>query len=174
MKVLNDYEDFFNEKRTRNEQNTLREDYNCGGYALRTFSWYLPYDYDEDNHPYRSNFYWMEELTYDGYMSIEEATEEILWGNVKKMLSHFAEKIRVVQKDDHLEADEELIAFRLSVMRDDKWVEDMDFHYVVFRDGQWQHKLGAGRIRPFEFTEEPWITSYFIYNSPIVYLAHKI
>lgn len=174
MKVLNDYEDFFNEKHTRNEQNTLQGDYNCGGYALRTFSWYLPYKYDEDDHPYDCNFEWMEDLVYEGHISIEEATEEILWGNVKKMLSDFAGKIRVVQMDDHLEADEELIAFRLSVMRDGKWVEDMDFHYIVLRDGQWKHKPGRDKIDSFDFTEEPWITSYFVYNSPIVYLAHKI
>jgi hypothetical protein len=174
MKVLNDYEDFFNEKHTRNEQNTLQGDYNCGGYALRTFSWYLPYEYDEDDHPYDCNFEWMEDLVYEGHISIEEATEEILWGNVKKMLSDFAGKIRVVQMDDYLEADEELIAFRLSVMRDGKWVEDMDFHYIVLRDGQWKHKLGRDKIDSFDFTEEPWITSYYVYNSSIVYLAHKI
>ena len=173
-KVLDRYEDFFNEKCTRNESNTDDYDYNCGGYALKTFSWYCPYEFDEDTHPYDSNLDWMESLLYQNGLTIEEATEEILWGNVNKMLEDFAEKLRVVQKDEHLKADEELIAYRLSVMKDEKWVEEMDFHYAVFREGKWKHKLGRDKIRPFKFTEESWETSYFIYNSPIVYLAHKI
>ena len=52
MRLLKDYEDFFNERQTRNEENTEKKDYNCGGYALRTFSWYLPYEYDEKNYPF--------------------------------------------------------------------------------------------------------------------------
>ena len=41
-----DYDDFFNIKRTRNEENTDIEYYNCGGYALETYSWYCPFDID--------------------------------------------------------------------------------------------------------------------------------
>ena len=36
--------DYLNRQKTRNINNTCTSDYNCGGYALRTFSWYLPYD----------------------------------------------------------------------------------------------------------------------------------
>ena len=50
----------------------------------------------------------------------------------------------------------------------------MDFHFVVFRDGKWMSKMGADEVKLFAFTEEQWETPNFIYNSPIVYLAHKI
>lgn len=34
--------DGFNLKQKRNIRNTYKDNYNCGGYALETFSWYLP------------------------------------------------------------------------------------------------------------------------------------
>lgn len=34
--------DPFNKRGSRNVRNTDKADYNCGGYALGTFSWYLP------------------------------------------------------------------------------------------------------------------------------------
>ena len=115
----------------------------------------------------------MEYLTSDGY-SIEEATEIILNSNTKKMLEDFSGKLRIVQRYDYLEADEELIAYRLSVMEDEDYVVDMDFHFIVFRNGQWMSKLGTDVVESFDFTEKPWETPYFVYNSSIVYLAHKI
>lgn len=42
---MNYYEinhDPFNKRGSRNIRNTDKADYNCGGYALGTFSWYLP------------------------------------------------------------------------------------------------------------------------------------
>ena len=54
MRLLKNSEDYFNEKQTRNEENTEKKDYNCGGYALKTFSWYLPYEYDEKDYPFFS------------------------------------------------------------------------------------------------------------------------
>lgn len=173
MKILSSHKDFFNENQTRNEQNTDQSEYNCGGYALKTFSWYTPYEFDEEKYPFHSNYDLMEYLTSDDY-SIEEATEIILNSNTKKMLEDFSGKLRIVQRHDYLEADEELIAYRLSVMEDEDYVVDMDFHFIVFRNGQWMSKLGTDVVESFDFTEKPWETPYFVYNSSIVYLAHKI
>ena len=173
MKILSSRKDFFNENQTRNEQNTDQYEYNCEGYALKTFSWYTPYEFDEKEYPFHSNYDLMEYLTSDGY-SIEEATEIILNSNTKKMLEDFSGKLRIVQRHDYLEADEELIAYRLSVMEDEDYVVDMDFHFIVFRNGQWMSKLGTDVVESFDFTEKPWETPYFVYNSSIVYLAHKI
>ena len=173
MRPLKDYEDYFNERQTRNEENTEKKDYNCGGYALRTFSWYLPYEYDEKNYPFFSNSDLAEYLMDVGY-SVEETMDEILRVNTEKMLKDFSGKLRVVQRYSHIENDEELIAYRLSFEVDDSCIDDMDFHFVVFRDGQWMSKMGADEVKLFAFTEEQWETPNFIYNSPIVYLAHKI
>lgn len=35
--------DFRNEKRTRNQRNTANRFFNCGGYALETYNWFVPY-----------------------------------------------------------------------------------------------------------------------------------
>lgn len=35
--------DFLNQDKERNIKNTDKGSYNCGGYALGTFSWYVPY-----------------------------------------------------------------------------------------------------------------------------------
>ena len=88
MKILSSRKDFFNENQTRNEQNTNQSEYNCGGYALKTFSWYTPYEFDEEEYPFRSNYDLMEHLISDDY-SIEEATEIILNSNVKKNARRF-------------------------------------------------------------------------------------
>ena len=39
--------DPFNHNGKRNRSNTDTDDYNCGGFALGTYSWYAPYRSDE-------------------------------------------------------------------------------------------------------------------------------
>ena len=39
---LSPKEDYLNKNKTRNQDNTYESGYNCGGYALRTFSWFYP------------------------------------------------------------------------------------------------------------------------------------
>ena len=78
--------DFLNSNKLRNEENTLESSYNCGGYALRTFSWYLPYsvsftDIDQD-----TNSMLAEELLFDGF-SIEEIYRIILNKNIVTAVS---------------------------------------------------------------------------------------
>ena len=56
------YEDEYNVNGKRNRKNTNREDYNCGGYALQTFSWVLPCeDEDECSELYDLDIDWEEE-----------------------------------------------------------------------------------------------------------------
>lgn len=43
-RTLKNNEDLFNNERKRNVNNTNKNIYNCGGYALETFSWYVPRD----------------------------------------------------------------------------------------------------------------------------------
>lgn len=52
---VNNFCDSLNLERTRNIRNTDKSQYNCGGYALETFNWFIPhpnfarYKNDEDN-----------------------------------------------------------------------------------------------------------------------------
>lgn len=112
-----------NEQGLRNEENTWIGHYNCGGYALRTFSWYCPCE-DKEN---------------DGNYFIannEEELELITQKCIKKMLKDFS-GLRVIGNLKELEKNEYAIAFRIGGEYD-------DFHYCVRKtNGHWYQKCGA-------------------------------
>lgn len=171
MKISSN-KDYFNKKRTRNENNCSFDEYNCGGYALGTFNWYLPYEKDKDFW-YESNIDFINDLLDTGW-SIEEATEKILDKNIEQMLKQFS-NLEVIEKPTD---ENDIIAYRLSVMADEEFygeepsIWDMDFHFLLYHDGQWTHKNGKGAIEKFEGNlYDVWnIDSYFEYNSPIRFL----
>lgn len=126
--------------------------FNCGGYALGCFQWYLPYEWG-------GRMYEMvEELGY----------ERMLEHCVGHMLhDSYLRDLRVLGEDDVLEDDERLILFRIG---------DYDFHYIVqSKHGEYFHKQGWGPIEPidkeiveggdWDFGEETY------YDSDIVRLA---
>ena len=114
--------DLYNRNGLRNVRNTARYTYNCGGYALGTFSWYLPYESD------RYGFVWGGHLTTRRMDTITDQCVEF-------MLRDFAD-LRVIDSVADLQKDEYAIAFRLS--------SDGDFHYIKRnRNGLWTHKRGA-------------------------------
>ena len=88
--------DFLNSNKLRNEENTLESSYNCGGYALRTFSWYLPYSTSFVDSEQDTNDMLAEQLLFDGF-SIKEIYQIILNKNVNFMLQDFSENLRVIK-----------------------------------------------------------------------------
>lgn len=48
--------DPFNKDNRRRQKNTKTEAYNCGGFALGTFSWYAPYDIDIVDYAFNHGF----------------------------------------------------------------------------------------------------------------------
>ena len=142
--------DLYNLNRTRNPLNTSHWDYNCGGYALGTISWYLP----------SRDFVWgfWEEWT-------DETIQELIKEAVRVMLEDFAD-LRVIQRLGEVRHDEYAIAFRIS--------SDGDFHYI--RQGKartWTHKCGGGSIRTmtrWEVFNTDWNNRY---DGPIVLFAKK-
>lgn len=81
-------EDYFNHKHERNIRNTNKIFYNCAGYALETFSWYIPLTSGINN----SRHY------------------DIM---VQTMLEDFPD-LRIIKKISDLQFDEYAIAFRTS------------------------------------------------------------
>lgn len=154
-------EDFFNLRGLRNADNTDSWDYNCGGFALGTFSWYEPFYFNEDG------CYLCEDLAEEGYGV--ESIQEILCNNcVDSILEDFGEKIRVVSREDDLKVNEELIAFRVDCGFESDY-ESQDFHFRVFRDGRWQEKNGHGMIHDADDPDEDiWNERYL---GPTIYLA---
>lgn len=114
--------DLYNRNGLRNVRNTIRRTYNCGGYALGTFSWYLPYESDQ------YGFVWGVNLS---TTRMDIITNEC----IKFMLEDFAD-LRLIDSVADLQKGEYAIAFRLS--------SDGDFHYIKRnRMGLWTHKRGT-------------------------------
>jgi hypothetical protein len=120
--------DFFNKLGTRNSQNTRVFEYNCGGYALNTYSWYCPHNIGNDRY-YRSY--------------TEKGMQKTTQNAVAFMLKEFSD-LRVIRNLWELKKDEYAIAFRIG--------QDVnDFHYCKrSRNGHWTHKMGGGCIQPIK------------------------
>lgn len=123
---------------SRNINNTDKFDYNCGGYALGTFSWYTPF-----NEPT-----YIDLETPDDYDEIEEiAVENILHDFPDLSL---VSPINVRNKDINYKTTE-IIAFRFS--------ED-DFHFwKLGKNSTWYDKMGGSTIiRTHSYSEvfAPW------------------
>lgn len=147
----NFYKDLFNHNNARNAENTDQFDYNCAGFALGTFSWYLPT---------RTNGMW------GSWFENDEEIAKLTQECVQVMLEDFAD-LRVIADMSELGIGEYAIAFRLSA--------DGDFHYIkqVFY-GDWKHKTGIGNI--YEISQEEVFTTEWCggrYNGPIVLFAKK-
>ncbi len=153
---LND--DPFNRNNNRNLKNTQRHTFNCGGYALGTFSWYCPHSEEDEDR------FW----GYDyGFSNREEAWVKTMFA-VSKMVLDFGGKLRMIKNMEQLHRDERVVAFRLSA--------DGDFHYIRREtNGRWYHKRGGSPdIRPMTKAEvfgDCWCNRY---NGPMVLLAIKI
>lgn len=143
--------DLFNRLGERNSENTDQVVYNCGGFALGTFSWYLP----------QCESAWG---CWEDDWSMEEMTE-LTDDCVAVMLDEFPD-LREIQYLSEVRHDEYAIAFRLS--------SDGDFHYVRQMHGRtWTHKCGGGEIQTmtrWEVFNTDWCWRY---NGPIVLLAKK-
>lgn len=147
-------DDPYNLGNTRTVHNTSTIEYNCGGYALGTFSWYCPY-------PTSLGFYSC------GYRNREEAWKKTMY-LVGFMLNDFCGRLRVIQDLADLAPHEYAIAFRVSA--------DGDFHYVKqHMDGQWTHKRGASsQIHSMSTSEVLYTDWCHRYAGPVVLLAMSI
>lgn len=155
--------DELNIKRTRNIKNTERKDFNCAGYALETFSWYLPIPEVQ---------YWEDDSEYfDSSIDVESRTRLC----VNTMLEDFS-SLREICDISELASDEYAIAFRMEK-------DDSDFHFVKrCQDGIWRHKRGARPDIEIMTTEEVFSPCWesgnafeeFYYNGPIILFAKKI
>lgn len=149
-------DDPFNRNNRRNINNTPKENYNCGGYALGTFSWYCPHAEEDDS--------WG---SYDySFDTREEAWIKTMYA-VSKMVLDFEGKLHMIKSLDQLnEATERVVAFRLS--------SDGDFHYIKKGLNGWYHKCGASRYIRRMSEHDVFYTNWNNrYDGPIVLLAIK-
>ena len=144
-------DDLFNRNHKRNAQNTEQFSYNCGGYALGTFSWYLP-SY--------SDTVWGIFRHYN-----EDQMAEITEEAVEIMLHDFPD-LRLISDLRQVQKDEYAIAFRVS--------SDGDFHYArqdYYK--KWSYKRGSTAIckitQRYVFRND-W---HGRYNGPLILFAKK-
>ena len=147
----------------KNSRKTYRGSYNCGGYALRTYTWFLPYqclntedekllNKEDDLKEYVYEI-WdeMDENVYDE-RDIKSICNNAASMLVDHMISAFEGKLREIAKVDDAKKDERVIAFRFG---------SKDFHYMIKgRVGhQWHSKMGASHYID-TFDEEYVMNSY--------------
>jgi len=144
------------------------EKYNCGGYALGTYDWFKPYDYDSEDR---------EDIIYERYCdgeSRESIRDSLLFDDIDYMLDYFKGQLHQVDPSK-VDDSEDLICYRISVIIDEE--DDnypfihSDFHFKVRRDGEWSEKLGEDlpqncELRP---NEDWFLNSTVIYDSEIIY-----
>ena len=151
-------QDPFNRDNKRNLFNTQRHTYNCGGYALGTFSWYCPHN-EADDTARRGYDY--------SFNTQEEAWIKTMYA-VSKMVLDFQGNLRMIKSLDQLNrGTERVVAFRLS--------SDGDFHYIKkSANGQWHHKQGGSfpirRMSQDEVLNSVWCNRY---DGPVILLAIK-
>ena len=136
----------------RNIRNTRKDYYNCGGYALGTYSWYCPNDDGWDS------------SMYDDSYTMEERTQFA----VDYMLKDFCD-LRVIKTLEEVTENEYAIAFRIG--------ED-DFHYMVKKGNQWYSKAGASskidKIPQKVVFSKEWRLGFTItYNGPLILFAKR-
>jgi hypothetical protein len=158
------YEDEYNVHGKRNRKNTEREDYNCGGYALQTFSWILPCE-DEGECAALYDFD-MWECDYDEDDFNESAERGAEW-----MLNNIPNLRQVSSPDEELEEGEWLIGFKVGAGSD----FGGDFHYIKRTpSGRFYHKPGASKVRRMSKAEalsDNWCDG--AYTSTTIWFARK-
>ena len=118
--------DLFNEM-GRNEKNTDKHQYNCGGYALNTYCWIIPYTMSP----------W---TFYDNKKKGNKNFENSLEHSVNYILKVFKNKLRIIEDLHELKENEYAIAYRMG---------KNDFHFMKRKkNGHWYHKMGMCAIQP--------------------------
>jgi hypothetical protein len=148
--------DPYNKDNNRTLRKTPKRAYNCGGYALNTYSWYCPYSEEDDENA--------ELWGYDcGFETEIEAYEKTMY-LVSFMVYDFGGKVRMIQREQDLRPWERLVLFRVS--------HDGDFHYIKKMNNGYFHKMGGSkyidRMSKREVYSDLWCGRY---DGPIVLLA---
>lgn len=157
------YEDEYNVNRKRNRKNTNREDYNCFGYALETFSWGLPCDTEEECEELYDFDMWEYDYDEDDFNESAERGAEWMLNNVPNLR-------RVDSPDEKLEEGEWLIGFKVGA-----GTGDGDFHYIKRTpSGRFYHKPGGSYVRRMgkkEALSDNWCDGR--YTSRTIWLVRK-
>lgn len=132
-----------------------KRDYNCGGYALGTYDWFVPYSCSHSDEYLEDDVekFWRESgYNIDDYNIMAERC-------VNEMIYYFNGKLREIKKVSDAKADERVIAFRFGAG---------DFHFMIKgRKGhQWHSKIGLSNSidtfsEEYVMSDPDWGNIYF-------------
>lgn len=143
--------DGFNTCSNRTIKNTPKGTYNCAGYALETFSWYLPSK---------------TMVPWEAYNRTKRSLYDLTRRCIKQMLNDFPD-IRVIKNLDEVKENEYPILFRCST--------DGDFHYLKrAQNNNWYEKRGSINCI-FKVKAEEIFDTWcgYRYDGPIVIFAKE-
>ena len=165
---LTDREDYLNRERTRNSDNTSINNYNCAGWALKTFCWFSPYNKKDMMNRFDSLYY--TDADSIKQEEISEIEDRFFWEDVDYLLNTF-KNLKIIDSIDEVDNNDTVIAYRIGVFKFANEL-DYDFHFKVRRKGKWSEKTGG--FPPHECEEEEvfdaWINPYddFHYSSDLI------
>lgn len=137
--VRNFYDSALNEDLSRNLLNTEKRKYNCAGFALGTFNWYVPCS-----------------EKYEDYIEFCITLDEKKKLYVKHLLNDFKGSLRRIESLDEIKEDEYGIAFKAGMN---------DFHFVkIMTPTIAYEKVGASKIRRFSIEDvmaRYWRNGYY-------------
>lgn len=143
--------DPFNTLGIRNINNTVKRQYNCGGYALGTFSWYWPGRTEEEHDKimeYVANEDW------------DNALELAAGAIIRELPGWMVVPFNLIMERKYSPKEYEVVAMRFCVF---------DFHFwKLGRNWNWYDKMGSTKCihrHAFEDVRRIWCHRY---NSPIV------
>lgn len=143
--------DPFNTLGLRDVSNTTKRYYNCGGYALGTFSWYWPGRTEEEHDEIMG---YAEAEDWDN--ALELATKAI----INELSGWSVVPLNLVMERKYSPKEYEVVAMRFC---------DCDFHFwKLGRNWNWYDKMGSAEWidrHAFEDVRRVWCHRY---NSPIV------
>lgn len=142
---------------------------NCGSYAFNIQGWYDP------ERPIERLFGSVEEYLAELYaegFDEDDAAVDYASLLIDGMLEEWGDELRCLNElSAPVDEDEELISFRtyVSYWLDEDWLDiDYDFHFKVFRNGEWSEKMGWHPV------EKRALEEWGKYNSKTFYFAHRI
>lgn len=122
-------------------------EYNCGGFALKTFDW-VDFDFFDDER------------------DIDTLIKKCM-AKIKKRIKGF----KVIQSYKDIPESIPVIGFRIAIC--DSFPRD--FHFVIREDGFWKHKMGGRKPELVYFNiDELWPGGWdWNYNSEIVWFIKE-
>ena len=173
--------DLLNRGNERNYINSNYSTYNCGGFALETYSWYQPLSGYSSTIEILNNegLSFIDSNRIDAYPEFYDYMTQFMVEDliIPRMMKDFKDRhIRRVKGREQVDfANENLISLRVGIefsLDEDEtawWADDFDFHYRLYNPqfNLWYEKCGKNhpRIAPNNWDEN------FLYNSNIYYFA---